>query len=92
MINCVAPEVLNKTEITDKSDIYSLGMVLIEMLSLEIPFNEIHSQLSIREKIIEGYKPITIEKINDESIKKLLDKLLYYDYKLRPTIDNLFND
>jgi len=91
MINCVAPEVLNNCFVTDKSDIYSLGMVLIEMLSLEIPFNDVNSQITIREKIIDGNKPITIEKINDINIRNVLDKLLEYDSKLRPSIKDLFN-
>jgi hypothetical protein len=92
MINCLAPEILNKSGITDKSDVYSLGMVLIEMLSLEIPFDEIHSQLTIREKIIDGLKPITMEKISDLTIIKLLNKLLEYDPKSRPSILQLLNE
>lgn len=91
MINCQAPEIVKNSLITDKSVVYSLGMVLIEMLSLEIPFNEIHSQIKLREKIIDGYKPLTIDKINDPSIITLLEKLLEYEAKNRPSIQELIS-
>lgn len=91
-MNCVAPEILKKTSVSEKSDIYSLGMVLIEMLTLEIPFNEMPTQIKIREKIIESYKPISIEKISEEEIKRYIEKLLEYNPKSRPSIHDLFND
>lgn len=62
------------------------------MLSLEIPFNELNSQISCRENIKEGAKPLTIEKISDASIKQFIEKLLEYETKQRPSISELLND
>jgi len=41
--NCMSPEIINNTgKLTEKSDIYSLGMVLLEMITLEKPYSEIN--------------------------------------------------
>ena len=38
----MSPEIINNTNnLTEKSDIYSLGMVLLEMITLEKPYSEI---------------------------------------------------
>jgi hypothetical protein len=76
--------------ITEKSDIYSIGMVLIEMISLEVPYSEIFSQIILKEKIIEGYFPMTLEKIKDIEITKIIKRLIDYDPNLRPIINDTF--
>jgi serine/threonine protein kinase len=42
--NCMSPEIINQNStMTYKSDIWSLGMILIEMITLDIPYNECSS-------------------------------------------------
>ena len=65
-------------------------MVLMEMLTLEIPYKEIISQISLKEKIVEDYKPLILAKINDFQIKDFIKKLILYDKQNRPSISELF--
>ena len=67
-------------------------MVLIEMVSLEIPYYEIFSHICLKEKILEGYKPLSLEKINHEETINFIKKLTEYNYKSRPFISDLLKD
>ena len=46
--NCMSPELVQNLALTEKSDIWSVGMILIEIITLEIPYNE----CSLNEDII----------------------------------------
>ena len=89
----MSPEVLNDKNITEKSDIYSLGMVLIEMITIEVPYYSLHTHLSlIKQKIKEGLKPNALDRITDEPVKKFILRLIDSDYNNRPSVSELLQD
>jgi len=72
----MAPEILKKNNnedgYTNKCDIYSFGIMLIEMITLESPYKECKNVLEImtlKEKI---KLPESIFKINDKNVFKFI--------------------
>lgn len=65
-LNYCSPEQLNKKNVTNQSDIYSLGIILYKMLMGKLPYERNESNL--RDKI--DYK--NIPKIEDEKLNKII--------------------
>ena len=58
-VNCtwVAPEVLATNFATKKSDVYSYGLVLWEMVSGKLPFEECKLMTDLEAKVLDGERP-----------------------------------
>lgn len=99
-----APEVIdNKYEITEKADIFSLGMIIIEIITLEFPYssnlkNEKKKLKKINYKnyieFIQKYQlPLCINLIPDfEDLKLLIIKMISWNPNERPSIDELLSN
>lgn len=85
----MAPEILNCLKYTDKSELWSLGIILYEMLFRKYPYTESNS---IRELIINlnNFKYKHFNYISD-SCNDLLKKLLIINYDKRISWINFFN-
>ena len=84
----MAPEVLCKHQYTKAADIYSLGVIMNEYLSEEIPYNDISHDHILAVKICEGLRP----KISEDTPKLLADLIIKcWDAKAenRPTAKEL---
>lgn len=84
----VAPEILYKKEYTQKSDIYSFGIIMSEIFNGYTPYHNIHHDEDLAIKICRGYRP----KINCEVpyiILDLMNKCLDADSQNRPTTKEL---
>ena len=68
-----APEVIMKQEYTEHSDIYSLGIVLWEILTGNSPYDDIRFNSEIEKFVLSGGRPIIPEGTNIK-IKALLEK------------------
>ncbi len=98
--NCMSPEIINQNHaLSYKTDIWSLGMVLIEMITLDVPYNECSTYEEIINNVITyfiqiklGILPKDIQKITNDDIKKFILKLLEKDPNKRPTIEQILND
>lgn len=88
----MCPELINYLSLNEKSDLYSLGMVIIEVITLEIPYSDIDSPQEIMKKISRGEMPNAYEGIMDDTVKKFLQRLLQYDPNKRPSIQELLED
>lgn len=89
----MSPELIKGEPLNEKTDIYSLGMVLIEMITLDIPYCEFNHNLNLMtQKIKEGVKPASLERISDEKEKKFILKLMDKDPNKRPSVSELLND
>lgn len=93
VINYTAPEILKditesgKFEPTQKSDIYSFGMILYEILTGQTPFQEFDSPDLLREKIIFGLRPPT-DSIFDPFIP-IIERCWDPDPDKRPTANEI---
>jgi len=53
----LAPEIMNKQEFTEASDVYSYGVILWELLTRETFFSDISFNYVIAEKVMAGKRP-----------------------------------
>ena len=86
----MSPEV-HKGKYTFKADIYSLGLTIIEMLTLEIPYKECEGTLQLYEKKSKGLYPNVMKRIKNENVLNFI-KLCLKKEDERPTAKELLNN
>jgi len=84
----MAPEVLRGEVYDEKADIYSYGMILWEIISLEIPYYGINPYKLIS-LVAEKKIKVVIPDEGHVLIKKLIEWCLEYDRAKRPTLDKI---
>ena len=83
----LSPELVNNKQYTIKSDIWSLGVLLYEMMALKMPFDA-NSLPMLTLKIIKGnYAPPP--QIYTSDLRNLVSQLLSVDPNKRPTADEI---
>src|SRR6185295_6119992 len=86
----LAPEVLSKKPYTEKSDIYSFGMIMWEHTTGKKPFHDRpHNHLLISD-ILNGERP-QIANDTPEFYAELMKRCWDYDPKNRPTAEEIYN-
>ncbi|CAI9769596.1 unnamed protein product [Fraxinus pennsylvanica] len=71
----MAPE-LYEEEYNELVDIYSFGMCLLEMVTLDYPYCECNNPAQIYKKVISGVKPASLSKVNNPEVKEFIEKCL----------------
>ncbi|KAF7123769.1 hypothetical protein RHSIM_Rhsim12G0200700 [Rhododendron simsii] len=72
-------------------DIYSLGMCMLEMATLEIPYSECDSIAKIYKKVTAGVKPQALNKVSDLELKAFIEKCID-QARERPSAADLIKD
>jgi len=91
----IAPEQVISNIVTDKTDIYSFGIVLYYMFTLLVPWKDL-SMIEICSKFQEKKTPSIEDGLNNfENIPKFAAQMivncLLFNYEERPSVDDLFN-
>ncbi|KAL9269933.1 putative serine/threonine-protein kinase WNK11 [Drosera capensis] len=86
----MAPE-LYEEDYTETVDIYSFGMFLLEMVTMEIPYSECDSIAKIYKKVSSGIKPQAFDKVTDPEVKAFIEKCITAS-KARPSASELLSD
>lgn len=86
----MAPE-LYEEDYTELVDIYSFGMCLLEMVTMEIPYCECDSIAKIYKKVTSGVKPHSFDKVSDPEVKAFIDKCIAKP-RARPSASELLKD
>lgn len=84
----LSPEIVQSNTYDYKTDVWSIGVLLYEMMALRPPFNgqNLH-QLAIQ--IVSGkYVPLDTKRYSPDLIK-LVDRLLTVESEARPSINEL---
>ncbi|RHZ46782.1 hypothetical protein Glove_606g112 [Diversispora epigaea] len=84
VIPYVAPETLSRGEYTQASDIYSFGMVMLEVLTSYPPYYNIPHDANLVMDICKGLKP-EIKCEIPQLLKELMEKCWNFDPLNRPT-------
>ncbi|CAH9094036.1 unnamed protein product [Cuscuta epithymum] len=71
----MAPELYDE-EYNELVDIYSFGMCLLELITLEYPYSECRNQAQIYKKVTSGIKPAALDKIVDPELRQFIQKCL----------------
>ncbi|KAE9615352.1 hypothetical protein Lal_00048098 [Lupinus albus] len=71
----MAPE-LYEEEYNELVDVYSFGMCMLEMVTLEYPYSECKNPAQIYKKVTSGIKPAFLNKVSDPQIKEFIEKCL----------------
>ncbi|KAK5772424.1 hypothetical protein PVK06_048713 [Gossypium arboreum] len=86
----MAPE-LYEEHYTELIDIYSFGMCLLEMVTLEIPYSECENVGKIYKKVSSGVRPQAMSKVRDEDVKEFIERCLAQP-RSRPSAAELLKD
>ncbi|RHZ86167.1 hypothetical protein Glove_54g50 [Diversispora epigaea] len=88
VIPYMAPETLSRGEYTQASDIYSFGMVMLEVLTSYPPYYNIPHDVNLVIKICEGLKP-EIKCEIPQFLKEIMEKCWNFEPLNRPTAKEL---
>jgi len=84
----MAPEIY-KEHYDTKSDIYSFGMCLLEMVTQEKPYIECSNPGNVFYRVFNKIQPISLSSIVNKNLKKIIEWCIEYDPKMRPTANEL---
>lgn len=83
----MAPE-LYEEKYTEKVDIYSFGMCVLEMATGEYPYSECENVGQVFRKVTMGIKPKAVEKVKEDDVASIIDVCLQPE-DLRPSAAEL---
>ncbi|CAI9786260.1 unnamed protein product [Fraxinus pennsylvanica] len=86
----MAPE-LYEENYTELVDIYSFGMCLLEMDTLEIPYSECDNLAKIYKKVTSGVMPQAMKKVSDPELKAFIERCIGQP-RMRPSASQLLLD
>ncbi|KAK9089855.1 hypothetical protein Scep_028937 [Stephania cephalantha] len=86
----MAPE-LYEEDYTELVDIYSFGMMVLELVTVEIPYSECDNIAKIYKKVTAGVKPQALNKVKDQEVRDFIEKCLGKPRE-RPSASELLKD
>uniref|UniRef100_A0A803LQ26 non-specific serine/threonine protein kinase n=1 Tax=Chenopodium quinoa TaxID=63459 RepID=A0A803LQ26_CHEQI len=86
----MAPELYDE-DYTELVDIYSFGMCVIELVTMEIPYSECNNVARIYKKVTSGLRPQALDKVKDSEVKAFIEKCLARP-RARPSATELLAD
>ncbi|EPS69087.1 hypothetical protein M569_05676, partial [Genlisea aurea] len=86
----MAPE-LYEEQYNELVDIYSFGLCLLEMVTLEYPYAECRNSAQIYRKVTTGIKPASLSLVTSPEVKDFIEKCLLPAAQ-RPAAKDLLND
>eukprot|EP00668_Euglena_longa_P040472 GGOE01053293.1.p1 GENE.GGOE01053293.1~~GGOE01053293.1.p1 ORF type:complete len:497 (+),score=119.78 GGOE01053293.1:156-1493(+) len=77
---------------TEQSDVYSLGMVVLEMCSGEPPYGECKNAMLICRRVSQGVPPESLERLPDTHAQTFIRQCIAHKAEDRPVADRLRQD
>ncbi|KAG6407446.1 hypothetical protein SASPL_130437 [Salvia splendens] len=86
----MAPELYDE-DYTELIDIYSFGMCLLELVTLDVPYSECDNVAKIFKKVTSGVRPEAMKKVKDPEVVAFIEKCLAQP-RARPSAADLLKD
>ncbi|XP_072031193.1 uncharacterized protein [Amphiura filiformis] len=86
----MAPEVVNEQIRSPKSDIFSLGTVIWEITTKQVPFGDMRADYVVMSALVDGKRPPVPS--NQPELKIVLMKCWDKKYKKRPSVDYILEN
>ncbi|KAK8705967.1 hypothetical protein V6N13_049551 [Hibiscus sabdariffa] len=86
----MAPELYDE-HYTELVDIYSFGLCVLEMVTLEIPYSECDNVAKIYKKVSSGVRPQALSKVKDNDAKAFIERCIA-QHGERPAAAELLKD
>lgn len=79
----MAPE-LYEEKYNEKVDVYSFGMCMLELATMEYPYSECKNAAQIYKKVTQGVLPEGLEKVKNEELREFIRLCIGHDPNQRP--------
>ncbi|KAG2495563.1 hypothetical protein HYH03_006163 [Edaphochlamys debaryana] len=79
----MAPE-LYEEKYDEKVDVYSFGMCLLELATMEYPYSECKNAAQIYKKVTQGIHPGGLSKVANKELREFIQLCIQHDPNLRP--------
>ncbi|XP_077968942.1 uncharacterized protein LOC144422878 isoform X2 [Styela clava] len=92
-VRWMSPEAVKGIQpVTEKTDVWSLGCTIIEMLKVKPPFENNFGEMKVKEMILENKIVLYIPTGISESLKKLLKDVFKQEERDRPAVYKLLTE
>ncbi|EEE60476.1 hypothetical protein OsJ_13740 [Oryza sativa Japonica Group] len=71
----MAPEVYEESY-DELADVYSFGMCVLEMVTLDYPYSECSNPIQIYKRVISGIKPAALYRVSDPVMRQFIERCL----------------
>eukprot|EP00201_Polytomella_parva_P011243 CAMPEP_0175061828 /NCGR_PEP_ID=MMETSP0052_2-20121109/13808_1 /TAXON_ID=51329 ORGANISM="Polytomella parva, Strain SAG 63-3" /NCGR_SAMPLE_ID=MMETSP0052_2 /ASSEMBLY_ACC=CAM_ASM_000194 /LENGTH=793 /DNA_ID=CAMNT_0016327739 /DNA_START=103 /DNA_END=2481 /DNA_ORIENTATION=- len=79
----MAPE-LYEEKYDEKVDVYSFGMCLLELATMEYPYSECKNAAQIYKKVTMGIHPAGLTKVENKELREFIEVCIQHDSNQRP--------
>ncbi|XP_006657511.2 probable serine/threonine-protein kinase WNK3 isoform X1 [Oryza brachyantha] len=86
----MAPEVFDESY-DELADVYSFGMCVLEMVTLDYPYSECSNPIQIYKRVVSGIKPAALCSVRDPAVRQFIERCLAPAAR-RPAAAELLND
>ncbi|EEE66697.1 hypothetical protein OsJ_23360 [Oryza sativa Japonica Group] len=86
----MAPEVYDESY-DELADVYSFGMCVLEMVTLDYPYSECSNPIQIYKRVISGIKPAALYRVSDPVVRQFIERCLAPAAR-RPAARELLDD
>ena len=84
----MAPEMYEE-HYDEAVDVYAYGLCMLEMATNEYPYSECVGPAQIYKKVINGVKPISLEKVESEEVREIIEQCIQLNKENRPSVKEL---
>ncbi|CAN6362061.1 unnamed protein product [Urochloa humidicola] len=87
----MAPEMYDE-EYDERVDVYSFGMCMLEMITVEYPYSECSNPAQIYKRVTAGKLPEAFYRIQDDEARRFIGRCLVFKASMRPSVAELLLD
>lgn len=79
----MAPELYNE-RYDEKVDVYSFGMCMLELATMQYPYHECDNAAQIYKRVTQGQYPQSLKNVEDDELRDFIQMCILHERSLRP--------